>query len=123
MRCAASRPTSSWTLGADAATVWKLRGSTRITRDGSEARNPTGNTVPSAIGTSPKMSPGSRLPTIRSTPSTIWTTSMHPSNRPNSARSEPCCAAYSPVVSAMSAAARASCVRSSSPSSAKIVMR
>ena len=38
----------------------------RITRDGSEARNPTGNTVPSTIGTSPKTSPGRRSPTTRS---------------------------------------------------------
>ena len=70
IRCAARRPTSLATSGADAATVWKLRGSTRITRDGSQARKPTGKTVPSVIGTSPKMSPGSRRPTIRSMPST-----------------------------------------------------
>ena len=31
-----------------------------MTRDGSAARKPAGNTVPSAIGTSPKISPGSR---------------------------------------------------------------
>ena len=30
----------------------------RMTRDGSAARKPTGNTVPSTIGTSPKTSPG-----------------------------------------------------------------
>ena len=41
------------------------------TRDGSAARKPTGNTVPSAIGTSPKMSPGSRWPTTRSMPSIV----------------------------------------------------
>ena len=29
-----------------------------MTRDASAARNPTGNTVPSVIGTSPKTSPG-----------------------------------------------------------------
>ncbi len=33
-------------------------GSTRMTRDRSAARNPTGNTVPRTIGTSPKTSPG-----------------------------------------------------------------
>ena len=32
-----------------------------MTRDFSAARNPTGKTVPSTIGTSPKMSPGSAL--------------------------------------------------------------
>ena len=32
-----------------------------MTRDVSAARNPTGNTVPSVIGTSPKMSPGRAL--------------------------------------------------------------
>ena len=32
-----------------------------MTRDGSAARNPTGNTVPSVIGTSPKTSPGCAL--------------------------------------------------------------
>ena len=32
-----------------------------MTRDGSAARNPTGNTVPSVIGTSPKTSPGLAL--------------------------------------------------------------
>ena len=32
-----------------------------MTRDASAARKPTGKTVPSAIGTSPKMSPGAAL--------------------------------------------------------------
>src|SRR5262249_40550727 len=50
----------------------------RITRDGSAARNPTGNSDPSVIGTSPKMSPGCRSPTTRSTPSTSFTASIRP---------------------------------------------
>ena len=40
-----------------------------MTREASAARNPTGKTVPSVIGTSPKTSPGSRSPTTRSIPS------------------------------------------------------
>ena len=54
---------SSWrrrrARGGDRVVVGRPR--SRMTRDGSAARNPTGNTVPSAIGTSPKMSPGLAL--------------------------------------------------------------
>src|SRR5947208_17024604 len=41
-----------------------------MTRDASAARKPTGNTVPSTIGTSPKTSPTPRSPRTRSIPST-----------------------------------------------------
>ena len=51
-----------------------------MTRELSAARKPTGNTVPSTIGTSPKMSPGRRSPTTRSIPSTSLTASMRPSS-------------------------------------------
>ena len=47
-----------------------------------------------------------RSPTTRSTPSTSLTASIRPSSTPNSARSSPSCAAYSPGMSAMSAATR-----------------
>jgi hypothetical protein len=43
----------------------------RITRDGSTARYPPGNGVPRAIGTSPKIVPGSRKPSRRSIPSIV----------------------------------------------------
>jgi len=35
-----------------------------MTREGSAARNPPGNDVPRVIGTSPKMSPGRRWPSL-----------------------------------------------------------
>src|SRR5829696_5225366 len=89
-----------------------------MTRDASAARKPTGKTVPSAIGTSPKMSPGCRSPTTRSIPSTSLTGSMRPSSTANSARSPPSCAAYSPPTRLMSAATRESCWRCSTSSDA-----
>ena len=61
--------------------------------------SPTGKTVPSVIGTSPKMSPGCRSPTTRSMPSRSWTASMRPSSTAKSARSPPSSAAYSPGAS------------------------
>ena len=91
-------------LGGDRVVVVRLD---RITRDGSAARNPTGNTVPSVIGTSPISSPGLRSPTTRGIPSTSFTTSIWPSSKANSARPSPSCAAYSPAARLMSAAARA----------------
>src|SRR3954447_23160012 len=77
-----------------------------MTREGSAARKPTGNTVPRTIGTSPKISPGLRTPTTRSIPSICWTGSIRPSRTANSAPSPPCGAAYSPATRLMSAAAR-----------------
>ena len=56
-----------------------------MTRDFSAARNPAGNTVPSVIGTSPKISPGPRSPTTRSIPSTSLVASMRPSSTAKSA--------------------------------------
>ena len=94
-----------------------------MTREASAARKPTGNTVPSVIGTSPKTSPGCRSPTTRSIPSTSLTASIRPSSRPKSARPPPSCTAYSPGTSRMSAAARESRSRSAASSSAKIVER
>src|SRR5215210_5386969 len=91
-------------------------------RDFSAARNPTGNTVPSTIGTSPKSSPGPRSPTTRPIPSTSLTASMRPSSTAKSARSPPSCAAYSPGMRATSAAARESRSRSAPPRPAKIPM-
>src|ERR687893_2079040 len=79
-----------------------------MTRDGSEARKPTGNTVPSVIGTSPKTSPGRRSPSTRSIPSTSLVGSMRPSSTANRARSAPSGAAYSPATRLTSAATRAS---------------
>ena len=67
-----------------------------MTRDGSAARKPTGKTVPSAIGTSPKISPGWRSPTTRTIPSTFLTASMRPSMTAKSARSLASGAANSP---------------------------
>ena len=93
----------------------------RMTRVASAARKPTGNTVASTIGTSPKMSPGLRTPTTRSMPSMCLTASMRPARTANSARSLPWGAAYSPAVRLMSAAARDSCSRSAAPSAAKTV--
>ena len=88
-----------------------------MTRDGSAARKPTGKTVPSVIGTSPKMSPGLRTPTTRAMPSLCLTGSILPSSTAKSARSLPSSAAYSPATRLMSAAARDSRARccSSSP--------
>src|SRR5919109_3622303 len=80
----------------------------RMTRDFSAARNPAGNTVPSVIGTSPKISPGLRSPTTRSIPSTSFVASMRPSSTAKSAPSPPSCAAYSPGTRLTSAAARLS---------------
>ena len=67
-----------------------------MTREGSAARKPTGKTVPSVIGTSPKMSPGLRTPTTRAMPSACLTGSIRPSSTAKSARSLPSSAAYSP---------------------------
>ena len=58
-----------------------------MTRDGSAARKPLGNAVPRAIGTSPKIVPGSRSPSVRSIPSTSLTTSIRPASTAKSARS------------------------------------
>src|SRR5438067_9219768 len=90
-----------------------------MTRDFSAARNPTGNTVPSVIGTSPNMSPRRRSPTTRSIPSTNLTASIRPSSTAKSARSPPWSAAYSPGTRLISAAARESRSRSAGPSAAK----
>ena len=90
-------------------------------RDFSAARKPTGNTVPSAIGTSPKMSPGRRSPTTRSIPSTSLTGSMRPSSTAKSARSAPSWAAYSPGTRVMSAATLESRSRPSASRAAKTV--
>ena len=49
-----------------------------MTREGSDARYPPTNTVPKAIGTSPKMVPGTRQPSVRSMPSNSLTTSILP---------------------------------------------
>jgi hypothetical protein len=51
-----------------------------MTREGSAARNPTGNTVPKTSGNSPKISPGRRRPTTRATPSVSLTGSIRPSS-------------------------------------------
>src|SRR3954447_10185832 len=91
-----------------------------MTRDRSAGRKPTGNTVPSEIGTSPKISPGTRSPTTRAIPSTSFTGSMRPSRTAKSAPSQPPCAAYSPGARKMSAAARLSRSRAAGPSPAKI---
>ena len=95
-----------------------------MTRDGSAARKPTGKTVPSVIGTSPKMSPGLRTPTTRAMPSACLTGSIRPSSTANSARSLPSSAAYSPSTRLMSAAARDSRSRcaSSSPANSGILL-
>ena len=93
-----------------------------MTRDFSAARNPTGNTVPSVIGTSPKMSPGRRSPTTRSIPSTSLTASMRPSSTAKRARSPASWAAYSPGTRLISAAARESRSRSAASSAAKAVI-
>src|SRR3954467_15761850 len=49
-----------------------------MTRAGAAARKPTGKTVPRLMGTSPKISPASRTPTTRSTPSARCTGSIPP---------------------------------------------
>src|SRR5215217_447488 len=89
-----------------------------MTRESTAARNPTGNTVPSAIGTSPKISPGCRSPSTRTTPSTSLVGSMRPSSTANSARSAPSGAAYSPATRLTSAAKRETCSRCASSSAA-----
>src|SRR5262249_44490206 len=65
------------------------------------------------------MAPTSRSPTIRSIPSSTRTASIRPERTPNSARSSPAFAAYSPGARLMSAAARASRSRASASSVAK----
>ena len=82
------------------------------------ARKPLGNDVPSVIGTSPKIAPGTRSPSTRSIPSTTLTTSMLPSSTTKSARSSPSCTAYSPAARLMSADVRESRSRSAAVSDA-----
>ena len=67
-----------------------------MTREGSAARYAPGNGVPSAIGTSPKMVPGTRQPSLRSLPLTTFTTSILPASTAKSAGSPPSWTAYSP---------------------------
>ena len=92
-----------------------------MTRDFSAARNATGNTVPSVIGTSPKRSPGRRSPTTRSIPSMSLIASMRPSSTAKSARSPPSSTAFSPGIRLISAATRQSRSRSPGFRSAKTV--
>ena len=67
-----------------------------------------------ASGTSPKIVPGRRQPSVRSTPSKRLTTSILPDSTAYSARSPPSCTAYSPGLSRMSAEVRTSRSRSAS---------
>ena len=63
----ATTPRRRSTAGVDAQHARRLRSAVAA-----------GNVVPSAIGTSPKIVPGSRQPSVRSTPSNILTTSILP---------------------------------------------
>jgi hypothetical protein len=90
------RPTSSEMRGTTATSAWYWRASSFSTREGSTARNAAGNRVPSVIGTSPKITPGTRQPTCCSTPSVILVASIFPETTANSARSSSSCTAYSP---------------------------
>jgi len=96
MRSSASAPIIADTFGSIAASVWNTFGSRRITRDVSAAFRLARSGEFNTIGTSPKIVPGNRCATKRSTPSMTFVISHLPSTTMIRQRAPPSWAMYSP---------------------------